>query len=238
MIKAVTFDLWNTLISDRNYDDLRIRCLAKILSQQSIIKDYNEISEAISAAHERAHKVWEKENYRYVSVDERLEYLLENLKVNLPKNLKLSIVKEFRETILRNPPSLVEGVQEVLESLKPDYKLGIICDTGITPGNILRIILERAQILGFFEVTVFSDEVGYNKPHRHMFETALKELRVETSEAIHVGDLLQTDVAGAKAMGMKAVWFNRGGLVKTDQCAPDFEVDALTQLTHILKEIR
>lgn len=93
-----------------------------------------------------------------------------------------------------------------MEALSTRYRMGIIFDAGITPGSVLRKVLDRHRILEFFTSTVFSDEIGFNKPHRVMFETALRELGARPSEAVHVGDLLETDIAGAKAMGMKAIW--------------------------------
>lgn len=233
----MTFDLWNTLISEGNYEDLRREFLTGILREQGILRDQREVRKAYSAAHDRAHKIAREENYRYVSADERLEYTLENLKMALPEDLKSLILEEFRETILRCPPSLVEGADEVVRFLAPNYKLGIICDSGITPGRILRIVLEKEHILGFFEATVFSDEVGHNKPHKLMFETALTKLKVMPSEAVHVGDLIQTDIAGAKTIGMRAVWFNRKGIVDTGKCSPDFQIDALPQLIEVLRKI-
>lgn len=241
MIRAVTFDLWNTLISEKKVkanDDFRINFVVKILGEQNVCKNYSEVRDAYESAHEYAHRIWEKENCRYVTVEERLEYLLRKLKVNLPTGLKGSIIKVFKGAILKNPPSLIEGSREVLKSLETEYRLGIVCDSGITPGEVLRKILEEAAILGFFESTVFSDEVGRNKPHSLIFEKSLKGLRVEPSEAVHVGDLLETDIAGAKSIGMKAVWLKRKEVASSIQLSPDFEIGELAELINILGLIR
>ena len=237
MIRVVTFDLWNTLVSDKNYADSRVGYLADVLSGQGIPRDYQEIMDAYLGAHDYAHRVWVEENYRYVPSSERLGFILERLGVNLQSDLRLSAVKRFEETMLKDPPALVEDAGEVLEELSPHYRMGIISDTGITPGRVLRLVLEDADVLSFFKCTVFSDEMGYNKPHEIMFETALKVLGGEPSEALHVGDLLQTDVAGAKAIGMKAVWFNRGRHLDKAQYIPDFEICRLTHLPDALKDI-
>jgi len=68
---------------------------------------------------------------------------------------------------------------------------------------------------------------GYNRPHRFIFETALKKLGLNPSEAIHVGDLIETDIEGTKAIGMRAAWFNRGGSADRRESPPDFDIDAL-----------
>ena len=240
MIKAVTFDLWNTLFSNKDYSDLRIQYLMDVLGKQEIIRSYTEIKEAYISTHTYAYEVWKKENHRHVSTEERVNHILKKLHVELPKELEAIIVKEFKEFILRDPPLLIEGVRETLEALSSKYKMGIISDTGFIPGYVIRKLLERHRILDLFESTVFSDEIGFYKPHRLLFETALRELEAEPSEAVHVGDLLQTDVAGAKAIGMKAIWVNRGGDARIESCSsdPDYEVNALPQVITIIEGLR
>ena len=237
MITAVTFDLWNTLISDMNYDDLRVKYLGEVLNEHGVSRDYEEIRAAYVEAHEYAHQVWVDENYRHVPCLERLACILERLNVELPRNLTLHTARNFEETLLADPPPLVTDAKRVLQELSQDYGLGIISDTGVTPGRVLRRILEDAQVLDFFTCTIFSDETGYNKPHRVMFETALKSLGGKPSEAVHIGDLLQTDVAGAKSVGMMAVWLNSCGRVNKGQYLPDFEVSKLPDLLDILETI-
>jgi len=237
LIKAITFDLWNTLISDKDYTDQRVKCLANTLRKMNISRSYAEIREAYTAFHTYAHKVWRDENYRYVTLDERLTYILKQLSVELKEDLRRKVLEEFEEVIVTDPPSLIEGVRETLELLSPKYKMGIICDTGITPGRVLRKVLEEHRVLRFFHVTVFSDEVGYTKPHKTMFETALQSLGVEASEAIHVGDLLHTDITGAEAIGMKTVWLNRKGTADSGSHKPDYEIETFPELIYILNSI-
>ncbi|GAI01605.1 unnamed protein product, partial [marine sediment metagenome] len=61
------------------------------------------------------------------------------------------------------------------------------------------------NVLKYFCCTIFSDEIGRNKPNPIVFRQALKKLEVKATEAVHVGDLPETDIAGAKAVGMKTV---------------------------------
>jgi putative hydrolase of the HAD superfamily len=220
-----------------NYADSRVRCLVEVLNKHGVSKDHEEVMDAYVEAHEYAHQVGVNEDYRHFSCLERLDYSLKRLNVDLPKNLRPYIVKKLEETILEVPPPLVKDVKNVLEELSPDYKMGIISDTGITPGRILRLVLEDAHVLCFFKATIFSDETGYNKPHKVMFETALKSLGGKPSEALHIGDLLETDVAGAKSFGVKTVWLNRDKHVNKGQYAPDFEITKLHDLLDVLKDL-
>jgi putative hydrolase of the HAD superfamily len=237
MIKAVNFDLWNTLIRDKDYTAPRAKCLANALSTLNILRKYDEIREAYIATHEHVHRVWRLENYRFVTTEERLDHILERLSAPLTGDLKAKVLKEFEETALADPPPLVEGALETLESLSSKYKMGVISDTGLTPGRILRKVLSGHQVLRFLDVTVFSDENGYNKPHRTMFEKALSELKTKPSEVVHVGDLLHTDIAGAKAVGMKAVWLNRRRVVNSGPYKPDYEIKTFPEIIDVLKTI-
>jgi len=237
LISLVTFDFWNTLFQDTDYSDLRVMYLVDALSERGIARDHEKIKGAYLRSHEYAHRVWADENHRYAPCWERLDRILEELESELPRKSRQSIVKKFEDTILEDPPLLVDDAREVLEELDPQYKMGIVCDTGFTPGRVLRLVLQGAGISGFFGCTVFSDEVGYNKPHRTMFETALKALGGKPSEGLHIGDLLQTDVAGAKAVGMKAVWLNKERSENSVPYAPDFEISKLTHILDILRNI-
>ena len=57
-----------------------------------------------------------------------------------------------------------------------------------------------------WDAMAVSVEVGYLKPHRAMFEHALTGLGVNAAEAVMVGNSLAEDVAGAQALGIRAVW--------------------------------
>jgi FMN phosphatase YigB (HAD superfamily) len=85
--------------------------------------------------------------------------------------------------------------------------LGLVCDTGFTPGRVVRRLLRDEGLLDFLEVLCFSDEVGVPKPGNEIFAKALAELGVRPPEAIHVGDLRRTDIAGAHDIGMHAARF-------------------------------
>ena len=125
-----------------------------------------------------------------------------------------------------------------MDSLYDHYTIGLISNSGVTPGRNLRQVLDNHGILQYFHCTVFSDEVGYHKPHPIIFQKAIDELQIEANDIVHVGDLFEADVAGAKASGMKAVWFNateRNHQIDEIGLVPDYEIKALTQLLEILK---
>lgn len=237
MIRAVTFDLWNTLIENRDYTDQRVSYLTSKLRKAGHQFMRSEVSEAISSSLVYVYRIWETENSRFVPTKERLDHILGKLSVQLPEGSQRDVIAYFEEIALPDHPRLLEGAKETLERLRPKYKMGIISDSGFTPARILRKIIIKNGILDLFDTTLFSDETGYNKPHKIMFENVLSALSVKPSEAIHVGDLLQTDIAGAKAFGMKAAWLNHEGKDSDEAYKPDFNIRNIREIVDILDQL-
>ena len=57
-----------------------------------------------------------------------------------------------------------------------------------------------------FETVIVSDEVGWRKPHRIIFEQTFERMKIRPSEALFIGDQLYVDVYGALNAGMDVVW--------------------------------
>ena len=103
----------------------------------------------------------------------------------------------------------------------------LICDTGFTPSRVVREALRMHSL--HLDHYFFSDEVGIPKPHAPMFLAALEATGAKPAEAVHIGDLRRTDVAGARAAGMAAIRFagvHDDGWLAED-CQPDVEADAV-----------
>lgn len=132
--------------------------------------------------------------------------------------------------------TLADGVAPVLRELHGrGVKLAIVCDVGLTPSALLRDALVREGLLELFDGWAFSDEVGCYKPAPAIFRHALAALGAAASEAIHVGDLRRTDVAGARALGMGTVRYR--GIADDTSDAPDADdvVDRHAQLLTLLR---
>lgn len=82
-----------------------------------------------------------------------------------------------------------------------------------------------------FRVVAISGELGMAKPDPAIFAFAVAELALPAEAVWHVGDNLASDVAGARAAGMGAVWLNRSKAVRGPRDPlPDLEVSSLDQL--------
>jgi len=66
-------------------------------------------------------------------------------------------------------------------------------------------LLAAFHVTKFFDLMIFSEEVGIRKPDRKIFNMAACGLMVTPCEVVHVGDNLKSDACGAKNVGFKAV---------------------------------
>jgi HAD superfamily hydrolase (TIGR01549 family) len=93
---------------------------------------------------------------------------------------------------------------------------------------------DKLRVLGmqhWFDVVVISGEVGVAKPDASIFGLALDKLPVERKNVWHVGDSVTTDVAGARAAGLTAIWLNRSGRIRREgDPEPDLEIRSLSNL--------
>jgi putative hydrolase of the HAD superfamily len=213
MLRAVTFDLWQTLIKERPEASRRARAdkfrrLRSVLRKEGIIRDSESIKMADNALDEHVLALWDE--LRDIGARKKMEWLLDFLQVkeqnSRPESLIERLIDAYTLPILKALPVPMEGAPDVLTLLAArGFRMGVICNTGRTPGKGLRIILERLGMAKHLAVQTFSDEIGLRKPRPEIFERTLAELKVHPSEALHVGDTLAADIAGAQSVGMRAV---------------------------------
>jgi putative hydrolase of the HAD superfamily len=213
VLKAVTFDLWWTLIRETPEGSVqtkleRIRKISQVLRSERINPDRESLVRAYDMVGEKLEALWQ--TYRDIGASGQVEWILDILQVPqnapCPRQMMDRLVKAYTLPILSALPVPLDGAVEVLAKLEErGLRMAVICNTGRTPGNVLRIILERLNLARFLSVQTFSDEVGIRKPRPEIFERALSDLGVKPSEALHVGDTLESDVVGARAIGMRAV---------------------------------
>jgi putative hydrolase of the HAD superfamily len=218
-MKAVTFDLWHTLLWDppvtaRSFhqvaDEHRVTRLVRNLSRLGRRMTRQEVEEAYRRHVKGLIQTWRQ--FEDVSVEGRMARLAADLDMAWPdEELDAALRDAVGSVLLRYPPRVSEGAREALEVLRArDVAIGIISNTGTTWGEALRPVLENAGLSGLLAVTTFSDEVGVRKPRPEIFRKTLARLGAEPADAVHVGDRMLADVAGAKAAGMRGVLFTNG----------------------------
>jgi putative hydrolase of the HAD superfamily len=237
VIKAITFDLWNTLLGTISYSDLRLCILELFLEDKKVNISKSNLNALYNNYFNFLHPQFKTVKQHHIYTSERIQHLFNKLDLTFSSMELNKIVNEIEAVILKRTPDLKKGVKETIKILSEDYKLGIISDTGVTPGKIIRIVLKRYDLLHHFHTTIFSDEVGYYKPHPKTFKAALKNLNCLPENTIHIGDNLETDIKGAKNCNIYTIWIRDPFQEESNEVQPDYKVDSISEVIEIVKSI-
>lgn len=218
-IKAINLDFYGTLV---DWLSIWIEVSERIIDDNNL--DLNPKKFALE---------WRKiqrqllDGQDFIPYKENIRLALDNLcnQRNI-KNLnyhsllfdKWKEIKPFPETI------------EVLKSLKPKYKLAICTNSS---RDLFDICAKKFGSV--FDNVLISDETKVNKPHKNMYEIAIKSLGFNRESILHVASS-QMDVKGATNAGLTVCWINRGKEERLPETPkPKFEIHDLKELIKILK---
>lgn len=215
MIKAISFDLWDTVFIDDSDEPKRMAAgkPPKKVERRQLVKKFidkhspvsMEVVTAVYDAVDAAfNKVW-YENHNTWRVKERLELVLKGLGRSLPAKEMDELVQLHEEMELEFRPDFVPGVVDVVKTLHKKYRLAVISDTIFSPGRTLRKILQGGDLLDCFDAFIFSDEIGCSKPEPILFHTVCNSLGVACKELVHIGDREQKDVLGPQKLGIRSI---------------------------------
>lgn len=238
-VRGITLDLWGTILDDSHpptdtmvYSEQRQKFLLEALHRCG----YQITTEQMQAAYKRAWDYFDELWMKQTAFDasDGLHEMLRYLRAELPQESFQNVAAFFES--YKVPPLPLEGVVSAVQNLSKKYPLALISDTAWTPGRRLREILAEYEILRCFRALIFSGEVGHTKPHSIMFERALAGLQLPAHECLHVGDIQRTDVAGAKAAGLRAAWLHRPVYAGKEQedYRPDVIVASVAELANTL----
>jgi putative hydrolase of the HAD superfamily len=247
MIDTITFDLWNTLIYFSPEDNLkfknkRVEGFVEVLKNIGVNLSREEMERAYDESSKRYKPIRDRDED--ISTREQVQIILDCLGTHGFKEFDEEVLNRLEEVlanqILTELPALAEGSEEILSYLhQKNYKIGLICNTGRTPGKVLREVLKRKGIFQFFRVLTFSDELRIRKPNPKIFITTLASLGSSPDSSLHIGDLLESDILGAKRCGMKAGWIcpdrDRHQIDFLSDQKPDFILSNLSSLKKILR---
>jgi FMN phosphatase YigB (HAD superfamily) len=229
-IRAVTYDCWGTLLKDRDWEgamDKRVGALRRFVDLDD------------ASARALLQEAWAKHDDAWKQVEtfgpgRMAAYCLEARGI-FDDDAIGDLTREFEEASVAVGVVAVEGARAAIEALQAaGIGRGLVCDTGFTPGRVVRRLLHDTGLLDGLEVLCFSDEVGVPKPGNDIFAKALAELGVRPPEAMHVGDLRRTDIAGAYDIGMHAVRFRGVHDDRSDALDADVVIDSHDQLLQVL----
>jgi putative hydrolase of the HAD superfamily len=234
MLKAITLDFWGTLVNDRHSAaPMRVAALAERLPGLA--------PERIQAAYDAS---WR----RFLSGMAQgwglppaalLSDTLDALGIALRPEIWARVLRRWETEHMASPPPLVPKAVETLRALRArGLAIGLISDTGATPGRVLRQFMAQVGLRPLFDWLTFSNETGVSKARPQAFLLTLRALGAAPGEALHVGDTPTADVDGAHAVGMAAALTievrdkRRGGE------RPDLVLERLADLPEALALLR
>ncbi len=126
--------------------------------------------------------------------------------VNCPQNDKvITVLSEGYINQLSTHTHIFEGTIDLLDYLKPNYRLHIITN-GFE--NVQQKKMANAGLAPYFEVVLTAEKAGVKKPHPDIFNQALALAETTAKNALMIGDSFEADIEGAIALGMQAIQFN------------------------------
>lgn len=235
MLQALTFDFWGTLYQNVDGREERLHLLDQVLARHSQPRSWTALEAAYRHGWSMMSRIWRKE-CRTVTVEHWLREVLAFLDAALPEDVQAGLRHPLEEVHLHsNPPLPVPGVAEVVPRLAQRFRLGLISDVGLTPGRVLRELMRRDGLLCHFQALTFSDETGATKPLPGQFLRTLAALQARPQEAAHIGDLPETDLAGARGVGMLAILFLGISQRQDGRSLADAAFDEYGELEEILE---
>ncbi len=227
-VRAVTLDFGGTLVEGRLDKAVFVSRFRKLLSELGVEASGRDVRRAVSKALERRRALMEE--LREIRFEEFYSIVLRELGAPVDEEVLERVFEtysnSFRWTVI---PGAVEAVLE----LRRGYRLAVVSNT---TSRMPLVIIREMGLSDVFDAVVLSRDVGWRKPHPRIFGEALKALRVEAWEAVHVGDSPESDVTGAKAVGMRAILV--GGAAEPLDPPPDILVKNISDVPKALEKLQ
>ncbi len=226
--KHLFFDLDHTLWDfDRNSEETMRMLYAEYTLVGRGIEDFTEFYRVYSGHNDR---LWERFRNGFIRRDDlrwkRIWYTLLDFKV-----ADTALAHEMSAAYLEILPTqslLMPYAKELLEHCQGRYRMHLITN-GFETTQWQK--LRYSGIADFFGEVITSERSNSLKPHREIFDYALKTTGATSEDSIMIGDALDIDILGASNAGWDQVYFNPAK--KEHQRRPTYEVHSLDALIEI-----
>lgn len=155
-------------------------------------------------------------------------------KHGLPLHDAVKVADRYSTLRLENM-YVLPGAKETLSLLSDrQIPLGLITNGD---SETQRSKIDRFGLGGYFKEILIEGEVGFAKPDRRIFELAVSRFGVTPGQMLMVGDNLKWDVAGARSVGMRGIWFDvkKRGLPDNSAVRPDAVITSIAELPGYLE---
>lgn len=240
MLKAVLFDLWETLIKDpgdrsQPRQAWRTAAVHRVLESsgcdvaaESVHEALVRVSRSLNAMHDEG-----RDPGALGRVDMFFEQLDHPSTAGMDDDIRAQLLAAIGHLEADHAPHLALGALESLSALKArGITNALVSNAGVTTAPSLRWLLDEYGLRPHLDVLVFSDELALAKPDPAIFRHTLEALGADASECAFVGDSPLNDIAGAQAAGIFAV---QVGNRQREGITPDAQIDTLDQLVGTLE---
>ena len=224
MVKAVIFDLDNTLLDFMKMKSSSIKAAIQGMIESGLNVDPDEAAKEI-------YDIYDKKGYEYQDVFN--EYITKKVGFLNYKILAGGIVeyKRAKEGSLRLYPDVH---QTLIDLSKMSLKLGIVSDA---PSREAWIRLYTVKLHHLFDQVVTFNDTGVHKPGKEPFELMINKLDVEFENCIMVGDWPDRDIKGANQLGMKTAFAQNGAAENISNSGADYDLNRISDIITIIKDL-
>jgi HAD superfamily hydrolase (TIGR02253 family) len=228
-IKAVLFDLDNTLYAYDPCNEAALRHVCNILNETSPITwpDFRSLHDQVRRELAERLKHQAASHNRAIFFKEIAERLAGSPQPRQAVQLNQAYWQEFYRHMVLAPDAV-----RVLEELRGKFRLAIVSN------HTTEVQLEKLDRLGIgdsFDAIVTSEEAGAEKPDRAIFEFALDRLKVKPAAAVMIGDHPMGDIAGARSAGILAIYTRQFAGDAPAEIAADHQIDTLADVLPIVR---
>ena len=223
MIKAVIFDLDNTLLDFMSMKSLAIKAGVRGMIEAGLPLDSN-------LAYEKIISIYESKGYEYQKVFD--DFIVNETNDTNYKVLAsgISAYRKAREASLALYPNVNSTL---IKLLKMGLLLGVVSDA---PSREAWMRICQLNLHHIFDSVVTFNDTGVTKPSSEPFEKICKNLDVIPEEALMLGDWPERDVVGAKKVGMHTAFARYGDTFNTINSNADYDIDDISELIDIIKK--
>jgi putative hydrolase of the HAD superfamily len=222
MIKAIIFDLDNTLLDFIKMKQFSVKAAITAMNEAGLEVDEKKAYEDIFDLY--MERGWENQQV----FD---DYLNQTVGEVSNKILAAGIVsyRRAREATLLVYPNVNKTL---IQLIKMGINLAVVSDA---PSREAWMRLYYLNLHHVFDPVLTFDDTGVRKPSPKPFQMALDYLKIKPNEAIMIGDWPERDVVGAKEIGMKTIFARYGDTFGTVDSGADWDVNDVYEVVNIIK---
>jgi len=227
--KSLFIDLDDTLWDTHNNNK---ECLEELYADYNFSRHYKSFEAFYDIYMPNNLKLWEQ--YRNHEIDrqtliiERFRYILSPMGIEDVKSV-LSINNDFLHRTTTKT-RLIPGSIELLEYLRPSYRLFILSN-GFREVQFKK--LSNSGLAPYFERMILSEDANIQKPHKEIFDFALKNTNSRRNETLMIGDSWDADIIGAYNSKIDQLWLNPDKIPAIG-FTPTYMVQSLEEIKRIL----